>query len=238
MHSFFTDSNDFVLFGWHHLAAILTAILLGSVCIGWAKYRATQQQQQTLAKVMGLYLSGVVIVWTLIRIGLGKFDPTGDLPLALCNIMALFAPVLMFSRRYRVYEVAYFWVMVGTVQAIITPDLDDVFPHHTYIKYWTVHLGLVVCILYMTIVFELRPQIQSVFRAFIWLQAYIVLAFVANALLGANYGYLNYKPQVASLVDYLGSWPWYILVSELIALPFFLLAYLPFVRLRPAVIDN
>ncbi len=228
MHPFFADNENFVLFGQQHLGAIATAIILGGALIAWAKYRATTKQQIQLGKAMSLVLSLTIIVWTSIRLALGKFDPLGDLPLALCNLTALLMPLLMFSRRYTIYEVFYFWVLAGTVQAIITPDMQCAFPHHTYIKYWTVHLGLVICVLYATIIFNMRPTWHSLWRAFLWLQAYILLAFVANALIGANYGYLNQKPQVASLADYFGDWPWYIFVSELLALPLFALTYLPF----------
>lgn len=228
MENFWTDNQDFVVFGQQHAAAILTATAVGGSLITWSKRHATEPQQHLLGKAMSLTILFVVIIWTLIRINLGKFDPTGDLPLALCNLMALLMPILMFTRNYRVYEVFYFWVLAGTIQAIITPDMKTGFPHHTYIKYWTVHLGLVICILYATIVFNMRPTWRSMLHAFGWLQVYILLAFVANALIGSNYGYLNQKPKVASLADYFGDWPWYILVSELLVLPFFIMAYLPF----------
>jgi hypothetical integral membrane protein (TIGR02206 family) len=236
--AFLTDNQDFVVFGQQHLATILVAAAFGAALITWAKHHATQAQQHFWGKAISLYLCIVVIVWTFIRIALGKFDPTGDLPLAICNLMAVSMPMLMFTRKYAIYEVFYFWIFAGTVQAIITPDLHLGFPHHTYFKYWTVHLGLVICILYATIVFNMRPTWQSMLRAFMWLQLYVLLAFFANILLGSNYAYLNHKPHVASLLDYFGNWPWYIIVSELLAIPFFLLAYLPFLRQKNTTANN
>lgn len=225
--AFLVDNQDFVVFGRQHAATLLAAAMICLALIIWAKKYATQAQQHLMAKAIGLFTSCIVIVWTGIRIALGKFDPTGDLPLALCNMMAVSIPILMFTRNYRLYEVFYFWIFTGTIQAIITPDLKLGFPHHTYFKYWTVHLGLVICILYITLVFNMRPTWRGMFRAFAGLQLYVVIAFFANKWLGSNYGYLNHKPNVASLLDYFGDWPWYILVSELLAIPFFLLSYLP-----------
>jgi uncharacterized membrane protein YwaF len=51
---------------------------------------------------------------------------------------------------------------------------------------------------------------------------------IINYTLNANYFYLNEKPQSASILDYFGEWPWYILVAQLIIIPYFLLIYLPF----------
>ena len=56
----------------------------------------------------------------------------------------------------------------------------------------------------------------------------IVLMFIVNKLTGANYFYTNHKPETASALDYLGEWPNYIFVAELIMIPYFLLFYLPF----------
>ena len=78
----------------------------------------------------------------------------------------------------------------------------------------------------------MRPKFKSVFKSFLALQVYVVLMVIINKLLEANYFYLNEKPQSASILDYFGEWPWYIIVVQIIIIPLFLLIYLPFYLTR------
>ena len=51
---------------------------------------------------------------------------------------------------------------------------------------------------------------------------------ILNYVLDANYFYLNQKPKSASLLDYFGEWPYYIIVGQIVVIPLFLIIYLPF----------
>jgi hypothetical integral membrane protein (TIGR02206 family) len=126
------------------------------------------------------------------------------------------------------YEILLFWIIAGTLQGVITPDISDGFPTFDFFRYWVVHLGLLMIIFYATIVFEMRPIFKSVIKSILALQLYVVLMVLINALLDSNYFYLNRKPQSASLLDYFGEWPYYIIVTQLILIPYFLIIYLPF----------
>lgn len=74
----------------------------------------------------------------------------------------------------------------------------------------------------------MRPKFKSVFKSFVALQIYVVLIMLTNDVLDANYFYLNEKPESASLLDYFGEWPLYIVVVQLLAIPYFLLIYSSF----------
>jgi len=53
------------------------------------------------------------------------------------------------------------------------------------------------------------------------------LVATINQIYGTNYMYLCRKPKNASLLDALGSWPWYLLAGAGIALALFWLLWLP-----------
>jgi hypothetical integral membrane protein (TIGR02206 family) len=126
------------------------------------------------------------------------------------------------------YEVLLFWIVAGTLQGVITPDIAEGFPTFDYFRYWIVHLGLLIIIFYATFVFGMRPTFKSIFKSVLALQVYVVMMVAINALLDANYFYLNEKPKSASVLDYFGDWPYYIIVTQLILVPYFLVIYLPF----------
>jgi len=71
-----------------------------------------------------------------------------------------------------------------------------------------------------------------VLRVFTATAAWAALAAAGNALTGGNYMFLSERPETASLLDYMGPWPWYILGAALLALTLFALLDIPFRRRR------
>ncbi len=218
-----------VVFGSHqHIAPILIAFVIGFLLIYFAKNTFKEKQKVLLFKALGFLVSSTVIIYHINLMLVTDYDISRDLPLFLCSFMGLVIAIFTYFRNYWMYEILVFWILAGTTQAILTPDISKPFPELEYFRYWIVHLGLVIIILYATIVFKFKPTIKSVFKSIIALQLYIFIIFFVNWILNSNYSYLTRKPEVASALDYLGDWPMYIVYAELIAIPYFLLIYLPF----------
>lgn len=225
---FFTENTRFTTWGLEHIGVVVISAALGYFIIWYAKNQRQETKQQRIFNLLGIFVSATVWVWTLLEIARGKFNHKEDLPLVLCNFLALTIPVFTFTRNKKIYELILFWILAGTVQAIITPDLLDGFPHYTFMKFWIVHNGLVIIVLYATFVWDYRPTLRGLFRSYIGLEIYFLLMMGINALMDTNYFYLNAKPPFATVLDLLGPWPWYIIVAQLIVIPYFLLLYLPF----------
>jgi hypothetical integral membrane protein (TIGR02206 family) len=225
---FLLDNNAFVSYERHHLFAILFFVVFGILLIILSKKYASTKQQFVIGNVYAIILSASVIAWTGIKILLNDFDTKTDLPFHMCNLVALLMPIYSFTRKRIIYEILLFWVFSGTIQAIFTPDVDSGFPHYTYIKYWLVHAGVIVFMLYATFVYGHKPTLKSVFKSFLALQVYVVFMYFVNNMFDSNYFFINKKPDVATLLDLFGDWPYYVLIGELIAIPFFLTIYLPF----------
>ena len=130
------------------------------------------------------------------------------------------------------YDIIYFWGLSGMLQGMFTPDITNAFPHFHFIRFWVGHNGLILAILYATIVYNMRPSREGIKRAFYALNLFLLITIPINLFLGSNYFWICGKPETISLLDVMGPWPWYILTGELIALFHFCIAYAPFWYLR------
>lgn len=213
---------------WQHVLPILMSIIISIGLIRYAKNRLSKAIQHKVFHFLGCFVSTIVIVFHLYQISLGHYHLQTDLPLYLCSLIAFLIPIFTYYKKFWLYEILLFWILAGTSQGVVTPDIADGFPAFNYFRYWVVHLGLLTIIFYAIIVFEMRPTLKSVFKSYFALQGYVIIIILINWLLDANYFYLNEKPKSASLLDYLGEWPYYIIVVQMLLIPYFLLIYLPF----------
>ncbi|WP_189360214.1 YwaF family protein [Algibacter mikhailovii] len=218
-----------VVFGSvEHLVPILLFVLFGVYLIRYAKRKWAPKKQWKVLNGLACLISAVLILFHLNKMLFGTYSFTTDLPLYLCSLLGLIIPVFTYYKKYWMYELLLFWIIGGTLQGVLTPDIQEGFPSFDYFRYWTVHLGLLIIIFYATFVFDYRPKLKSVFKSFFAFQVYILMMVIINSVMNANYFYLNEKPVSASLLDYFGEWPMYVLVVQIIIIPYFLLIYLPF----------
>jgi hypothetical integral membrane protein (TIGR02206 family) len=159
----------------------------------------------------------------------GYWEYQYSLPLHLSSISLILSAILLLNKRYALFEFTYFVGVGSALQAMLTPDISlYTFPHYRYIHFFISHGGTVIANLFMVFVEGYKPTGKSLWKAFLWLNAYTLLIFIVNFLIEGNYMYISEKPVNPSLIDYLGPWPWYILSLEVIAFITFLILYLPF----------
>ncbi len=149
------------------------------------------------------------------------------LPLHLCHLALFLCAIAGLTRKSWAYELAYFWGLGGTMQGLLTPDLFHGFPALECVFFFLGHGGIVGCVIFLTLAFRLRPTWRSVVRSYSWLLGYAVLAGSFDAVFHTNYGFLCAKPATASLFDWLGPWPWYIVSAAALGGVVFVLLYLP-----------
>lgn len=222
------------MFSLEHVLPIGIAIIFSVILNRYAKTKPLKIQQQ-FVHYIAVFISLFVVVFHIYYVLTGDYNIQTDLPLYLCSLLGILLPVFTHYRKYWMFEILVFWIIAGTVQGVITPDIAEGIPSFDYFRYWIVHLGLLMVIVYFIFVFKMKPTFKSVFKSILALQVYVLLMVAINYLLDANYFYLNEKPKSASLLDYFGEWPLYIIVSQLILIPLFLLIYLPFRFRRMAI---
>lgn len=223
------EPMSFQAFGMQHLATLAATLGL-SVILPLGFNRLGSDRALAAGRwFLGLALLSVK-VGELVWYGIQGVPWQYLLPLHLCDLAAFVTMAALFTRNQRVFEPAYYWAMAGTIQALLTPDLRSGFPTLDYWLFFVPH-GLVIAgVFYLVGSLGLRPERGSI-RRVAWLTVAACLpAGLANWLWGTNYMYLREKPEAATLMDFLGPWPWYILVLVPVSLAFLALWYLPFRR--------
>ncbi len=233
IHQYFTVYEPFQAFSAHHIWAMVISVLLIITVPIFAKHYLKPKQQSVLGIAISLIVMGGYLVWIALEAVAGSFDVKLHLPFHLCRFADVMIPLLMWKRNYRLYEILFFWGLSGGIQAAISPDAGATFPHFFFIRFWICHMGLILALVYATVVYDMRPTWQSLKRSFIALNLFFLVTIPVNLILDANYFWICGKPPVASLLDYMGPWPWYILSAEVLALVHFVIVYSPF-----AVLDR
>lgn len=230
-------AEAFAFFGADHwLALFATAIVAVGLVL------AQRFGGAASGRLRGYVCRGLAIVligsWTL---GQWREFVTGvwtiqeSLPLHLCDIgLWVTAITLLIAARgpsstgQVLFEFAYFWGLGGTLQALLTPDVQEPFPAFMSVRFFVTHGGIVVGVLYLALGLGMRPRPRSPMLVWLGTLTLAVVVLGLNWLSGGNYMYLCGPPERASIIDYLGPWPWTLLGLMGIGTVFIALWYTPY----------
>ncbi len=227
--------REFVAYGPSHWA-VLGIFVIGAVLLVWIGRRQTEAQ----ARLLGRGLAALIVAAFIVALVYKLLRPAMDtsVPLQLCDVAELTAAYALWSQRHWAFTLAYYWGLVLSSQALITPDVGTAeegapdFPHHLFVTFFTLHVLVVWAAIYLTWGRGMRPTWRSYRFAVIVTLVWAAFTFTFNAITGTNYGYLNRKPPTASLLDVLGPWPVYLLTEVAIVLIVWALMTWPWERIR------
>lgn len=161
------------------------------------------------ARALGVFLLADAVSYVVALVVAGTFSARTDLPLALCNVAVLVAAAACFWRAPVLVELTWFWGLAGTLQAVVTPDLDVGFPHLVFFQYMVGHLGIVLAALFLVVGMGLRPRRGAARRVLVITALYTAFVGLVDGVSGANYMFLRTPPANWTLLRVLGPWPWY-----------------------------
>jgi len=223
---------DFQLYGSDH---VLTLLFLVGVTILFIRVlrRDTANHSSGASKriiqTLAFLCFAAYPINQLIVVALGGHLTLGHvLPLHLCDLATFICGFALLTRRPILCELSYFWGLAGTMQALLTPDLNRSFPDPIYLSFFLQHGVIVITAFILPLGLGWRPRPRSSLHVFGWTLVYAVVVFAINSLIHTNYGFVMAKPEGASLLNALGAWPWYIFWTLAIAAVIFFLLELPF----------
>jgi hypothetical integral membrane protein (TIGR02206 family) len=218
--------DTFAAYGGLHLAAVsVCALLVAGLAITARALPAPQEA--ALRRGLGVF---ALVYWVTYGIWWNRhgLDPATGLPLHICDLNGLVAPLALLTGRRWLRATLYFWTFALTLQAFIQPALTLGPASPVFWFFWAAHTIVVASAVYDLAVLGFRPGWGDLERAYAVSALYVAIIVPVDLLLGANYGFIGNPPpqvKIPPFVDALGPWPLRaVIVVALGAVAFALLA--------------
>lgn len=220
--------SQFEQWGPAHLSTVGLVIVLPIVLSVVAKHGSRRTTNAICLSFATVLIGNEAGHWIyrLATVGVEEFVHR-HMPLHICGITVIVLAVALAFRNRRAYEVAFFWGLAGTANAVLTPQLDVGFPEYRFFHYFIAHGGVVAGVLFATWGLRMRPTFGSLLRAFGLLALLLVALLIVNPLLGSNYMFLRAPPESASPF-FFAPWPYYIPVLAGVGFVLFCVLLAPF----------
>jgi hypothetical integral membrane protein (TIGR02206 family) len=203
--------REFSAYGPSHWGVIVVFVV-GAVLLVWVGRRQTDAQARRLGRILGALTAVVyvaMVIYTLIPPSIHW-----SVPLRLTDLATVAGACALWSQRRWAYVLTYYWGLVLSSQALISPALESPdFPHYEFLAFWVIHLLVVWAAIYLTWGRQMRPRWRDFRFVVVVTAVWAAVTFTFNSIAGTNYGFLNRKPVTPSLLDVLGPWPVYIFTA-------------------------
>ena len=220
---------EFHPFGLPHLTVIFLTIVLPFALAAFVRRTRSTGLEKVIIEILSAVLILNYVVFLVFIRSHEIVDWRQMLPMQMCDWGMVVVIVAMWTGSQRWFEVAYFWGIGGTLQAVLTPNLHYGFPDWRFISFFTSHSCIIVGVIFLMLTRRYRPYPMSIVRVWLWSEFYFVVTLAVDKFTGVNYGFLLHKPEAFSILSFLSdSWPLYLLQMHVVALLFFLVLYAPF----------
>lgn len=225
-------ATEFTTFGTSHW--VMLALFVAGIPLAVALGRAVRgtDRETLVCRLFAVAIPCLTVPLQVVDFLPGNYSLHTTLPLQLCDLAWVAAAVALWTRHRYAVALTYFWGLVLTPQALITPALDSPFPDPKFLAFWGMHLLVVWAAVYLVWGLGLSPAWRDYATTVATTSVWLVVVFVVNAALGTNYGFVNEKPAGGSALDYLGPWPVYVVAEIAIIAAVWALMTWPWVRRR------
>jgi hypothetical integral membrane protein (TIGR02206 family) len=231
------DVRAFELFGIPHCVAMMATAFVAVFMVRLNRSEAISEDDKHRSNVLLGFILVISVAMDPLLTWLRYNDQVGlaprlvretALPFYLCDVVSLLLAYALIRRNQRMAEIGYLWGMAGTMQGLITPTLYFSWDAPEYYAFFAQHGGVPVAALTLAFGTGLRPQQGAFKRAMMWSWMYMLIVYGLNVVFQSNYGFLNDKPGVGTLFDYMGPYPWYLITLQAVAFSLYLLLLIPF----------
>ncbi len=187
-----TTQAEFTTYGTSHWV-VLAVFATGAVALVWLGRRQTERQARRFGRVVGA-ITAAIYAAAFVN-ALIPPDLRWSVPLHLTDLATVVTAYAMWSQRHWAYVLTYYWGLVLSVQALISPVLTGPdFPNYQFLGFWSIHLLVVWAAIYLTWGRGMRPGWRSYRFVVVVTVTWVVVTMTFNSFAGSNYGFLNAKP--------------------------------------------
>lgn len=217
----------FVRWSTEHIYALVITIVIAALLLFFGS-KCKEKARHCICRI----LAGVVafqfiseFAWRAVSDAYGSWEY--NLPLHFCSFMSIFAFIALWWRWRPACTLVYFGVLVGSIQGLITPAMANGYPSMAFFVFFIAHGLLLIVALAIPVLIGWRARGYDDVKALLLMDTYVLCIIPVNLWLNTNYGYTQGIPVEGTLLDYLGSAPWYYLWAQLPVLAVFRLLMLP-----------
>jgi hypothetical integral membrane protein (TIGR02206 family) len=182
--------------------------------------------------------ASVLLAWSNLGFGVASsvmalfpFSAEHSLPLQICDLAWVFVAWALLTAHPLPVALTYYWGLTLSLQALVQPTLSEPFPEPAFFVFWAKHVLIVWGAVHLCLGLRRGPDWAAYRRAVAWTFVWLVAVLGLNAVLGANYGYVNGKPSEATVLDVLGPWPVYVVAETAIVMAGWALITVPWTGL-------
>jgi hypothetical integral membrane protein (TIGR02206 family) len=200
--------DTFVPYSRLHLfaGAICALLIVAPALLGHRLKPGTELElRRALAALAVAYWLAYNIWWNW-----NGLDLRTGLPLQICDVNGLIAPLALLTQARFARATLYFWTAALTLQAFIQPALTLGPESLVFWAFWTAHTLIALCAVYDIVVLGFRPAWRDLGRALAVSAVYVAVVVPVNVLTGGDYGFIgNPAPDISvpPFVLMLGPWP-------------------------------
>jgi hypothetical integral membrane protein (TIGR02206 family) len=218
--------------GLHAVTLIVCALLIAApALLGRESPKAAEAAlRRMLAALAVCYWLAYNIWWNW-----HGLDPRTGLPLYICDVNGLIAPLALLTGWRWARATLYFWTAALTLQAFIQPALAAGPASLVFWAFWAAHTIIAACAVYDIAVLGFRPSWRDLGRALAISAVYVALVVPVNWWLASDYGFIGNPPadiKIPPFVDALGPWPQRAIIIVALAPLGFIVVLLPWLVIR------
>lgn len=224
---------EFSLFTPAHFAPVVLMLL-----VIWLIYKnkdslRKSKYEETLryALAFAMIVCDMSYYWRLAAMPSLGGNAMNDLPIGVCTWSVILGSFMMVGKNQTLFDIIYFWLLSGSLFALITPTpLTYTGPtRYRYYQFWLEHTLGYISLFYLIFVHNMRPTVRSAVKSWIALAVLAVFSYWVNTMIpGANYLYMARPEAAPSVLDILpANFALRTTIMALVVTAMFALAYLP-----------